>query len=124
MAATRRGRTSERPRMGILDLFRNQIERRKHPRHSVITTAWIRLTDSTVPYVCVLWDVSEGGARLTAASMSEIPNEFNLLLSRDAVRGTSCRVAWRLPDQIGVRFIDNADLLLHLMKRKSVHVTQ
>lgn len=73
--------------------------------------------------LCTLGCVG-GGARLTAASMSEIPNEFTLLLSRDAVRGTSCRVAWRLPDQIGVRFIDNADLLVHLMKHKSVHVTQ
>ena len=110
--------------MGILDLFRNRIERRKHPRHSVVTTSWIRLKDSTVPFVCVLWDVSEGGARLTAANMSEIPNDFNLLLSRDAILGTACCVVWRSNDQIGVQFIENADLLLHLMKPKSFDVSQ
>src|SRR5215207_238954 len=105
--------------MGILDLFRRRDQRR-HARHKVITTAWIRLKDNTVPFVCVVWDVSEGGARLSAANMSEIPNEFTMLLSRDDSSGTRCHVAWRSRDQIGVQFIGNTDLLVHLMRRKSV----
>ena len=54
--------------MSILDFFRDRTEQRRHARHKVVTTAWLRLKDDTIPFVCVLWDVSEGGARLTVAS--------------------------------------------------------
>ena len=64
--------------MGFLDLFGNWRERRKHARHKVITTAWLRLTDGTVPHVCVLWDVSERGARLSVTDMDVVPTEFTL----------------------------------------------
>jgi hypothetical protein len=103
--------------MGILNLFRRNDQRR-HARHKVITTAWLRLKDNTVPFVCVLWDVSEGGARLTAANMAEIPDEFTLVLSRDAPTGTSCRAVWRSRDEMGVQFIDGSDLISHLIKQK------
>ena len=106
--------------VGLFSLFRNQIDRRRHPRHAVITTAWIRIEDSTIPFVCVLWDVSEGGAKLSAPTLSEIPHEFTLLLSRDTVTGTRCHVIWRASDQIGVEFAEGAHLLDHLMKGNPV----
>ena len=104
--------------MGILDLFRDRIEQRRHARHKVVTTAWLRLKDDTIPFVCVLWDVSEGGARLTVASKATIPDEFTLMLARDAPSGTSCRVVWRLREQIGIQFVDNTGPILHLIKHK------
>jgi hypothetical protein len=81
------------------------------------------MEDSTVPFVCVLWDVSEGGARLSAPTMSKIPNEFTLLLSRDTLAGTHCHVIWRESDQIGVEFAEGAHLLRHLMKRDPMRVS-
>jgi hypothetical protein len=104
--------------MSILDFFRGRIEQRRRARHKVVTTAWLRLKDDTIPFVCVLWDVSEGGARLTVASKATIPDEFTLTLSRDAPSGTSCRVVWRLREQIGIQFIHNTSPISHLIKNK------
>lgn len=111
--------------MGFIDLFGNWRERRKHARHKVITTAWLRLGDGTVPHVCVLWDVSERGARLSLTDMDVVPTKFILLLERDAPSGTSCRIVWRSRDHIGLEFIGHADPGLHdLIRRKSAPVTQ
>ena len=73
-----------------------------------------------MPHVCVLWDISEGGARLSVTDTTTVPNEFLLVLERDAPRGTSCRVVWRQGDQIGLEFIDHADWKLHdLIRQKA-----
>ena len=104
--------------MSILDFFRGRREQRRHARDKVVTTAWLRLKDDTIPFVCVLWDVSEGGARLTVASKAKIPDEFTLTLTRDALNGTSCRVVWRLREQIGIQFVHNTSPISHLIKNK------
>jgi len=104
--------------MSILDFFRFPKEQRRHVRHKVVTTAWLRLKDDTIPFVGVIWDVSEGGARLTVASKATIPHEFTLTLARDAPDGTSCRVVWRLREQIGIQFVDNTGPILHLIKNR------
>src|ERR1044072_753193 len=110
--------------MKIFGMIRSRITRRKHPRTNVIATAWLRLKDDPLPLVCVLWDVSEGGARMTVANVAAIPEKFSLLGARDAVSGTSCRVVWRSNEQIGIQFLDNADAILHLAKPERVSVTQ
>ena len=110
--------------MNILGLIRSRINRRKPPRTNVIATAWVRLKDDPVPFVCVLWDVSEGGARLTVANIAAIPDKFSLLCARDAVSGTSCRVVWRSSEQIGIQFLDNPDPILRLAKPERVSATQ
>ena len=107
--------------MGLLDkLGPWREQRRQNARHGIISTAWIRIADDPVPHVCVLWDISEGGARLSVTDMARVPNEFLLVLERDALGGTSCRVAWRWQDQIGLEFIDHADWKLHdLIRHKA-----
>ena len=110
--------------MNILGLIRNRINRRKHARTNVIATAWLRLKGDPVPLVCVLWDVSEGGARMTVANVAAIPDKFTLLGARDAVSGTSCRVVWRSREQIGIQFLDNPDAILRLAKLPQVSVAQ
>jgi hypothetical protein len=95
--------------LGLLDKVARWREKRRHPRHGIISTAWLRIDGDPVPHVCVLWDISEGGARLSVTDMATVPNKFLLLLERDARRGTSCRVVWRRHDQIGLEFIDHAD---------------
>ena len=46
--------------MKILDLIRSRIEHRKQRRRNVIATAWVRPKRDPIPYVCVLWDISQG----------------------------------------------------------------
>lgn len=108
--------------MGLFDLFRRPAERRKNPRHTVIATAWIRLKDNPLPFVCVLWDVSEGGARLAVAKPEAVSDELNLVLDRDDTRGTVCRVIWRSKEQIGLQFVENAEPIRRLITQDMARV--
>jgi hypothetical protein len=69
--------------------------------------------------VCVLWDLSEGGARLAVAHPEELPDEVTITLGRDVpvVAGTTCRVVWRSKEQIGLEFVGNADPIRQLIKQ-------
>jgi hypothetical protein len=57
----------------------------------------------------VLWDISEGGARVAAARASTLPQTFCLLLGNDGKSRRFCRVVWRKGGQVGVRFIDDEE---------------
>jgi hypothetical protein len=89
--------------------FLGRADRRKSPRHQVIKTAWMRTKHDPLPSVCVLWDVSEGGARLAVARPEAVPDDLTIALNRDDKVGTACRVVWRSKEQVGLEFIANAD---------------
>ena len=94
----------------LMEIFRSGYhgpERRKHPRKTVIDTAWIDAQDGTPPHVCVLWNISEGGARLTLASEETLSDEFILLRFRGDTKGRRCGVVWRSPEHIGIKFLDS-----------------
>jgi PilZ domain len=94
----------------LVEIFRARYrgpERRKFPRKTVIDTAWIDADDGTPPHVCVLWDISEGGARLTLASHKALPDKFILRKTRDDANGKRCVVVWRSPEEIGIRFLNS-----------------
>ena len=86
-----------------------RVERRKSPRHPVIKTAWMRTRHDPLPSVCVLWDVSEGGARLAVARPEAVPDDLTIALDRNDTVGTACRVVWRSREQIGLEFTANPD---------------
>ncbi len=90
--------------MGFPDRFR-RIERRGAPRKRVVSTVWIDAGDGSQPLVCVLWDVSQGGARLAIADPNAVPDEFRLLFSRSEKPGSDCRVVWRTHEQIGIKYV-------------------
>ena len=104
--------------MGIFNLFRRRIERRKHPRQRVITTAWLRVADDPLPSVCVIWDLSEGGARLASPRPEAVPDEFMLALNRDDKNGATCRVVWRSNEQIGLKFLAGSNRILDVIEHK------
>jgi hypothetical protein len=86
--------------------------RREHRRAKRILkrqAAWIShgVGRSDVP--CVLWDISDTGARLSAARSNFLPNGFKLLLTKDRRSQRHCRVVWRNDGQLGVQFIQGAD---------------
>jgi hypothetical protein len=80
-------------------------ELRKTKRTRRRNAAWILLASRGVPIPCVLWDISEGGARIAAARASSLPQVFCLLLSKDGKSRRFCRAVWRKDGQLGVRFI-------------------
>ena len=81
---------------------------RKTRRTRRRNAAWIVLDGGGAPISCVLWDISDGGARIAAARANTLPNVFGLFLSKDGKSRRYCRVAWRKDGQVGIRFIDEA----------------
>lgn len=103
--------------MKLFGLFSFRTEKRKSHRHGVIHTAWVRIANDPLPTVCVLWDVSEGGARLSVANPAALPERLTITLKREDTIGTLCRVVWRDREHIGVQFVTGADPLRDLIKQ-------
>jgi PilZ domain len=83
-------------------------ELRKAKRTPRRNAAWIVLASNGVRIPCVLWDISDSGARIAAARASSLPQIFCLLLSKDGKSRRFCRVVWRNAGQLGICFIDEA----------------
>jgi hypothetical protein len=57
---------------------------------------------------CVIWDVSEGGARLAVAHpLAELPHHFTLHLFKDGSVQRYCEVIWMDRRFVGVKFVDS-----------------
>jgi hypothetical protein len=78
-------------------------ENRKHTRRQLERMAWIkRHNGSTV--MCIIKDISEGGARLCGGGIDDLPDHFVLSLSVDHKVSRPCRVVRRAQGEIGVLF--------------------
>lgn len=53
---------------------------------------------------CALSDVSDRGARINVHDSEIIPDNFLLLLAGIGAARRKCRVIWRKPQQLGVKF--------------------
>jgi hypothetical protein len=84
---------------------REQRKARRTPRRNA---AWIVLSSAAPRIPCVLWDISDSGARIAAARASTLPPIFCLLPGNDTKSRRFCRVVWRKGGQVGVRFIEEA----------------
>lgn len=60
--------------------------------------------DSGELYDCALSDVSDRGARINVHDSEIIPDNFLLLLAGNGAARRKCRVIWRKPQQLGVKF--------------------
>ena len=49
-------------------------------------------------------DISDTGARIDVQDSNAIPDQFVLLLSSNGAARRFCRVVWRKPTQMGVKF--------------------
>ncbi len=79
------------------------LEQRRAKRTPRRNAAWIELTGGArIP--CVVWDISDGGARLAAPRPSDLPPAFKLL-TRDGDVERLCQVVWRNDKQLGVEFL-------------------
>jgi hypothetical protein len=90
--------------VGIFSRSQGGQERRKGARKDSQEPAWID-TGAKPLIPCILLDVADGGARLTADHPEALPDDFTLLLSADGSDSRRCRVAWRAGAEVGVEYL-------------------
>jgi hypothetical protein len=79
-------------------------EKRKTKRQAMRYTAWIAPKPGEL-HGCVLSDISDTGARISVEDANTIPDSFMLMLARNGKVLRPCRVIWRKPQQVGVKFV-------------------
>ncbi len=58
------------------------------------------------PVHCIVWDMSDGGARLAIAhALNSLPRTFTLVLYKDGSVRRDCEVVWTDTRYVGVKFI-------------------
>jgi hypothetical protein len=77
--------------------------KRKSLRRQIRYTAWLVLEGGQL-HGCALSDASDTGARLEVEDSKTVPDTFMLLLAGNGSAQRSCRVVWRKPQQVGVKF--------------------
>lgn len=82
-----------------------KLENRRFARRDANYPVWVRYGTDQVLVPCTLKDISDQGARLLMPGNSDVPDQFVLLLSERGKAHRRCRVAWRVADQVGVKFI-------------------
>lgn len=85
---------------------KHPLDVRHHDRKKTRVPAWISYGESSTPIPCVLWDVSEGGARITAAHSNILPDAFVLILNRRTNAHRFCQVVWRRSPHLGIKFVE------------------
>ena len=85
------------------------LDFRSFDRKRTRVPAWISYGASPTPIPCVLWDVSDGGARITAAHSNILPDMFELILTRNGTARRYCQVVWRRKPHIGIKFIEPSE---------------
>jgi PilZ domain len=86
----------------------NRIERRRHVRE-VIGGDYVLRVDTggkREPTKCFIWDISEGGARLTLTEHTRMPAEMAVLIGNVK---RSVRLVWHKEDQIGIEFLETEE---------------
>jgi hypothetical protein len=62
---------------------------------------------------CVIWNISEGGARLAVARSTDLPRHFTLSLHKDGSAQHACEVVWTDSRFVGVKFAQKASGRFH-----------
>ena len=79
-------------------------DKRKAKRRPMRRTAEVLFGPNELPILCVIWDMSESGARLAAARpLMNLPPSFTLLLEGKVQR--KCEVVWTDARYVGVKFV-------------------
>jgi hypothetical protein len=82
----------------------HHVERRQRARRSQVSPAWAD-PGGVLPVIdCRIVDLSDGGARVSAAPGVEIPDVFQLQIDSHRILGAA-EVVWRGPRQVGVKFL-------------------
>jgi hypothetical protein len=95
-------------------MLARQRDLRKSQRKPKRQAAWISSGSTRMPIPCVIWDLSEEGARLAPARVNVVPDLFTLNLTRDGKSRRVCRVVWRKKPHLGVRFVEPSSVEMEL----------
>jgi hypothetical protein len=82
----------------------SQLGERRSPRTPARRGASIKVEDDGPGLPCVIWDMSEKGAKLAAARPLLLPERFTLVFSATVHR--RCQIMWRGEKFVGVQFIE------------------
>ena len=78
-------------------------DKRKTRRHRLRRHAWVVL-EADQRCECVITNISDHGAHINAADSDALPDTFVLLLAENGATRRRCRVIWRKPREVGVKF--------------------
>ncbi len=82
-------------------------EDRKSARRFTRRAATLTFDNQKPSVECVIWDISEGGARLAVAlPMADLPQHFTLNLFKNENVQRKCEVVWMDKRFVGVKFTD------------------
>jgi len=82
---------------------------RKQRRRPMQRSAAVVLQAAWTPVRCVIWDMSDGSARLAISyPIAELPCSFTLLLTKNASVRRNCEVVWTDQRFVGVRFVPDS----------------
>jgi hypothetical protein len=85
------------------------LEERKSVRRFTRRGATVSFGAETPSVDCVIWDISDGGARLAVAlPMADLPHHFTLNLFIDRSAQKHCEVVWMDKCFVGVKFTEQA----------------
>ena len=82
-------------------------EKRKSVRRRVQSRATVAPSEQAPRQDCMVYDMSNTGARILIDPAIELPEEFLLLLSRNVTR--RCKLVWRKDREAGVLFRTTAE---------------
>lgn len=77
---------------------------RRESREEVGHRAWLDTGDGRPLLTCTLIDMSPSGAKLAIDEAAQLPEAFELRLTRDGHPSIVCRVVWRNANALGVTF--------------------
>jgi hypothetical protein len=90
-------------------------DKRQHVRRSLGYAGWIiTSTDAESLIECTIDDASMGGARLTLRAAFDLPERFDLRLTKSAQAAKHCRIVWRDGNSLGVEFLAESKMSTHL----------
>ena len=78
-------------------------DKRKARRHRLRRDAWVML-DADQRCECVITNISDRGAHIGIADSGALPDSFVLLLAENGTTRRRCRVIWRKPREVGIKF--------------------
>ena len=78
-------------------------DKRKARRHRLRRDAWVML-DASQRCACVITNISDRGAHISIADSEALPDSFVLLLAENGATRRRCRVIWRKPREVGIKF--------------------
>jgi hypothetical protein len=81
-------------------------ERRQNFRVEWNSAGEIELGDGGPALLCIVANLSNGGAKIGGVIAATLPDEFMLSLVPGVEPARKCRVTWRADNELGVRFAE------------------